>query len=91
MITALWLRLKGWAAMAGAVLLVLAGAYALGGRAARKSAQLEQARRDERAAKAATAAQESARRDRDATDQTISRLPPGESAKRLRDEWNRDR
>lgn len=59
MLAAIWGRLQGWAFMAGAVLLVLLGAYAMGGRAARRSAeiqrgrQLEQARekRDEAVAK----------------------------------------
>lgn len=45
MLAALWGRLQGWLLMLGAVLLVLAGAYVAGGRAARKSAELDQARR----------------------------------------------
>ena len=43
---ALWARLQGWLLMAGAVLLVLVGAYAAGGRAARKTTELEQQRRN---------------------------------------------
>lgn len=41
----LWGRLQGWLLMLAAALLVLAGAYVAGGRAARKSAELDQARR----------------------------------------------
>lgn len=43
MLAALWGRLQGWLLMAGAVLLVLVGAYAAGGRAARRSAELDKA------------------------------------------------
>lgn len=46
---ALWGRLQGWLVMAGAVLLVLVGAYAAGGRAARRSAELDKARVDAKA------------------------------------------
>lgn len=48
MLAALWARVQGWLVMAGAVLLVLVGAYAAGGRAARRSAQLDQVRADEK-------------------------------------------
>src|SRR5690606_16742992 len=41
----IWARLQGWLLMAGAALLVLAGAYAAGGRAARRSAELDSARK----------------------------------------------
>lgn len=44
MLAALWTRLQGWLLMASAVLLVLVGAYAAGGRAARRSAELERSR-----------------------------------------------
>lgn len=43
MLAALWSRVQGWLLMAGAALLVLVGAYAAGGRAARRSAQAKQA------------------------------------------------
>lgn len=43
MLAALWGRLQGWLLMAGAALLVLVGAYATGGRAARRSAELDRA------------------------------------------------
>ncbi|MGX5659988.1 hypothetical protein ACWKWV_09740 [Castellaniella ginsengisoli] len=46
MLAALWARAQGWLLMLGAVILVLAGAYAAGGRAARRSAELDQRRRD---------------------------------------------
>lgn len=42
MLSTLWARVQGWLLMAGAVLLVLVGAYAAGGRAARRSAQAKQ-------------------------------------------------
>lgn len=50
MLGALWSRAQGWLLMLGAAILVLAGAYAAGSRAAKKSAELDQARRaaDER-------------------------------------------
>ena len=88
---ALWGRVQGWLLMAGAVLLVLVGAYGAGSRAARRSAEVERAEQEVRAAKAAQKAQDSARRGRDAIDQEIRNLPAGESARRLREHWNRDR
>ena len=42
MLSTLWARVRGGLLMAGAVLLVLVGAYAAGGRAARRSAQVKQ-------------------------------------------------
>ena len=45
MLAALWGRIQGWLLMLGAALLVLVGAYAVGTRAARKSVELDQARR----------------------------------------------
>lgn len=55
MLAALWARLQGWLLMAGAVLLVLVGAYAAGGRAARRSAQLDRAAGEARAREKADA------------------------------------
>lgn len=49
MLTALWARAHGWLLTAGAVLLVLVGAYAAGGRAARRSVEIDRARADNRA------------------------------------------
>lgn len=49
MLATLWARLQGWLLMAGAVLLVLVGAYAAGGRAARRSAELDRAAGEARA------------------------------------------
>lgn len=40
----MWARVQGWLWMVGAVLAVLAGAYAAGGRAARRSVQAKQSR-----------------------------------------------
>ncbi|WP_180984152.1 hypothetical protein [Castellaniella caeni] len=45
MIAALWGRLQGWLLTLAGALLVLVGAYAAGGRAAKRSAELDQARR----------------------------------------------
>lgn len=58
MIAALWTRLQGWLLMLGAAALVLAGAYAAGGRAARKSAELDQRRREAAAREMANAVAE---------------------------------
>lgn len=44
MFAALWSRVQGWLLMAGAVLLVLVGAYTAGGRAARRSAEIQRGR-----------------------------------------------
>lgn len=49
MLAGLLTRLQGWILTAGAVLAVLAGAYAMGGRAARKAAELDEQRRQDRA------------------------------------------
>lgn len=49
MLAAIWGRLQGLLMMAGAVLLVLVGSYAAGGRAARRSAELDKARVDAKA------------------------------------------
>lgn len=46
MLAALWVRVQGWLAMTGSVLLVLLGAYAAGGRAAKRSAELDRAKSD---------------------------------------------
>ncbi|MFT0533158.1 hypothetical protein ACMHYJ_10095 [Castellaniella hirudinis] len=46
MLAALWGKLQGWALVLGAAVLVLAGAYAAGGRAAKRSAQLDRMQRD---------------------------------------------
>ena len=55
MLAALWARAQGWLLMLSAALLVLAGAYVAGGRAARKSAELDQARRQAAAKRKADA------------------------------------
>lgn len=49
MFAGLLTRLQGWLLTAGAVVAVLLGAYALGGRAARRSAELGEQRRQDRA------------------------------------------
>ena len=45
-LTSLWPRIQGWGFMLLASLLVLAGAYAAGGRAARRSMKLNMAQRN---------------------------------------------
>ena len=76
-------RLQSWALMALAILLVLLGAYAMGGRAAAKSAKqrrdLEEAQRAAAGAKGVHDAELETRR-----------LPTGGAADQLRREWMRD-
>ena len=79
-IAALWARLQGWLLMLGAAALVLAGAYAAGGRAARQSAELDQRRRDVAAKeKAREAAAEIDRLDDDAVRDRAERWVRGPS------------
>lgn len=91
MIAALWARVQGWALMALAVAAVLVGAYAAGSRSARRAAEVERLNREVAGEKAARKAQERARTDRNAIDHAIRNLPAGDSADRLRNEFNRDR
>ena len=58
MLATLWARLQGWLLMAGAVLLVLVGAYAAGGRAARRSVELDRVAGEVRAREKADAVRE---------------------------------
>lgn len=46
MLAALWAKLQGWLLVLGTAVLVLVGAYAAGGRAAKRSAQLDRVQRD---------------------------------------------
>ncbi|MFT0547512.1 hypothetical protein ACMHYO_14415 [Allopusillimonas ginsengisoli] len=46
-------KLQSWALTALAVLAVLVGAYAMGGRAARRSVEIDRVRRDEKSREAA--------------------------------------
>lgn len=91
MLTALWAKIQGWALMALAVAAVLVGAYAAGGRSARRAAEVERLNRELAGEKAARKAQERARSDRNAIDHAVRNLPAGGAAERLRREWNRDR
>lgn len=91
MVAALWGKVQGWALMALAVAAVLVGAYAAGGRSARRAADVDRLNREAAGEKAARKAQERARSDRNAIDHAIRNLPVGGSAERLRREWNRDR
>jgi hypothetical protein len=76
-------RLQAWALTALAVLFVLVGAYAMGGRAARRSTEqkykYEKARREVAAAKGAHDAQ-----------MEVDALPTGGAADELRRDWVRD-
>lgn len=86
----IWARIQGWLLTAGAVLAVLVGAYAVGGRAARRSADLRQAQREAQQARAAQQAQEGARRTRNEIDTEVRSLPAGGAAERLRTKYSRD-
>ncbi|WP_368648953.1 hypothetical protein ABRY95_12290 [Castellaniella ginsengisoli] len=80
MLATLWGRLHGWLIMLGAATLVLVGAYAAGGRAARQSAELDQRRRDAAAKeKAREAAAEIDRLDDDAVRDRAERWVRGPS------------
>ncbi len=91
MLAGLWVRVQSWLFTALAVAAVLVGAYALGGRAARRSAELERAEQRAMAERAARTAQERAKGVRDGIDADVRRLPAGGAAERLRERWNRDR
>lgn len=75
-------KMKGWALTALAVLLVLVGAYAMGGRASRKAVKaktdLNNARREAAGAKGV----------HDATLET-NKLPDGDAGIQLRNDWMR--
>ena len=76
-------RLQAWALTALAVLLIIVGAYALGGRTARKAADRKKEYNDAlRAAAGAKGVQ-------DAT-LTVRSLADGGAADKLRDDWMRD-
>lgn len=97
MIQTFMLRAQAWALTALAVLLVLAGAYALGSRRARKAeearSEAERLRRDlttERANSAAQGAAIEAATARRAADDAAAAMAPGEAQQKLRDEWSRD-
>lgn len=91
MLAALWGRLQGWLFTAFAVAAVLVGAYGMGSRAARRSAEIERAEHLAAAERAARTAQERARGVRDGIDANVRRLPAGGAAERLRERWSRDR
>jgi hypothetical protein len=76
-------RLQAWALTALAVLLVLFGAYALGGRAAKKSA--DQKKKYDDALRAAAGAK--GVHDAEAE---VRAMPTGGAADKLRSDWMRD-
>lgn len=97
MIQTVLLRAQSRALTALAVVLVLFGAYALGGRRARKAEEArsaaERARRDldiERGNSAAREAAIEAGRTRRDADAAADAMAPGEAQDRLRNQWSRD-
>lgn len=97
MIQTFMLRAQSWALTALAVVLVLLGAYALGGRRARKAEEAKSAadrlRKDLAVEKGNSAARETAIEAADArrdAEVAAAALAPGEAQKKLRDEWARD-
>ena len=78
MIAPLWARIQGAALTILAVLLVLCGIYAMGGRAARKAVETKSQKRQIEAAQ-----------DRRDVEEEIRVLPDAELSERLH-EWNRD-
>lgn len=76
-------RLKSWALTALAVLLVVLGAYTMGGRASRKAANAKKELDDARRAAAG------AKGVHDAASE-INEMPDGAAAGQLRREWMRD-
>lgn len=97
MIQTILLKAQAWALTALAVVLVLLGAYALGGRRAREAeeakSEADRLRKDLAVEKGNTAAKEAAieaahaRRDAEVA---AAALAPGEAQQKLRDEWARD-
>ncbi|WP_074983723.1 hypothetical protein [Pseudomonas citronellolis] len=79
MIATLWGRIQAALLTLMAVVLVLFGAYALGGRAARKATEQKTQRRTIEAA-----------RERSDVEMRVDRQPDGAAAERLRNEWSRD-
>lgn len=76
-------RLHAWALTALAVLLVLVGAYAMGGRASKKAADRKREYDDAlRAAAGAKGVHDA--------NVTVRSMPDGAAADKLRDDWMRD-
>lgn len=91
MLTVLLTKARAWALTALAVVAVLVGAYAWGGRRAKHAAALEAQALEAARARKVEEAVRSAAEDRNHVDQDVGRMPPGRAAERLRDEWSRDR
>lgn len=81
--TAIIAKLKSWALTLAAIVLVLVGAYAAGGRSARRSLETKQA--EDEAARL-RAANEGIRNAKD----HVANLPSGGAANELRRDWMRD-
>lgn len=79
MIAVLWARLQGVVLTILAVVLVLFGAYAMGGRAARRAVVDKSQKRQIEAAQ-----------DRSDVEDRITRTPDDRVNQRLRDNWSRD-
>jgi hypothetical protein len=97
MIAALLLRAKDWALTALSVLLVVLGAYALGGRRAKKAEQAhseaDRVKRDLALEKANSEAKDQiiqATETRNKVEAEVEALPPGGAQQQLKDEWSRD-
>lgn len=97
MIQTILLRAQAWALTALAVILVLLGAYALGGRRARKAEEAkneaDRLRRDLAEEKGNAAARDEAikaGRARLNADLNAAALAPGEAQRKLKDQWARD-
>lgn len=76
-------KFKSTLFLLGAVILVLFGAYAAGGRAARRAAESDRTAAELRGVK-------QARRTRQDVEKDIQQRPAGDALDRLRDDWSRD-
>lgn len=89
--TVLLTKAKAWALVALAVVAVLVGAYAWGGRRAKQAAALEAQALEAARARKMEEAVRSAAEDRNHVDQEIGRMPPGGATERLHNRWSRDK
>lgn len=88
--TTLWLKLQGYGYTLLAVLLVLIGAYAAGGRKAKKAAETTAKVREQAIElKATKAAVESAQTNKEVSSE-VEAMAPGEARQKLENEWGRE-
>lgn len=90
MISALLLRIKGWALAALAVLAVIGGAFLHGRSKGRQQAERQAAADNLEEDNAALRESLDAAKERNNAELEVSRLPDGGSADRLRNNWSRD-